>query len=134
MENPGYASKVTFTAAQLRVSIEPLVCARTIPADLVDSMVDELPVYLLACVNTDYAEKNLEEEHEAIVEFWANRRVILPSWYEFYSCCLLLQPSSAASERVFSRLKNVYGENQTRALNDVVEVGCMLQTNGRTIV
>ena len=41
---------------------------------------------------------------------------------------LLIQPSSAAAERVFSLL-NSFKENQARALEDYIETSIMLQYN-----
>ena len=45
---------------------------------------------------------------------------------------LLLQPSSAAAERVFSLLANSFSEQQTRALEDYVQTSVMLQYNYRS--
>ena len=42
---------------------------------------------------------------------------------------LLIQPSSAAAERVFSLLNNSFKENQARALEDYIETSIMLQYN-----
>jgi len=41
---------------------------------------------------------------------------------------LLIQPSSAASERVFSLLNNTFNEQQQSCLEDYVEVSIMLQS------
>ena len=40
---------------------------------------------------------------------------------------LLVQPSSAASERVFSLLNNSFGERQYSSLQDYIEASLMLQ-------
>ena len=40
---------------------------------------------------------------------------------------LLIQPSSAAAERVSSLLSNSFKENQARALEDYIETSIMLQ-------
>ena len=42
---------------------------------------------------------------------------------------LLMQPSSAAAERVFSLLKNSFGEQQDNSLQDYIECSMMLQYN-----
>ena len=42
---------------------------------------------------------------------------------------LLIQPSSAAAERVFPLLKNIIKDNQARALEDYIETSIMLQYN-----
>ena len=45
----------------------------------------------------------------------------------------LLQPSSAAAERVFSVLKNSFGEQQIHSLQDYIESSVMLQYNKHSI-
>ena len=42
---------------------------------------------------------------------------------------LLIQPSSAAAERVFSLLNSSFKENQARALEDYIETSIILQYN-----
>ena len=42
---------------------------------------------------------------------------------------LLMQPSSAAAERVFSLLNNSFKGSQARALEDYIETSIMLQYN-----
>ena len=41
----------------------------------------------------------------------------------------LIQPSSAAAERVFSLLNNSFKENQARALEDYIATSIMLKYN-----
>ena len=43
----------------------------------------------------------------------------------------LVQPSSAAAERVFSLLKNAFGEQQQSSLHDLVAATLMVQYNKR---
>ena len=42
---------------------------------------------------------------------------------------LLIQPSSAAGERVFSLLNNSFKETQARAVEDYIEASIVLQYN-----
>jgi len=42
-----------------------------------------------------------------------------------------VQPSSAAAERVFSLLKNAFGEQKQSSLNDLVAATLMVQYNKR---
>lgn len=44
-----------------------------------------------------------------------------------------IPPTSAASERVFARVKQMFGEQQLSGLGDRVEVGLMLAQNGRVL-
>ena len=63
-------------------------------------------------------------------EFWLNHKDRLPTWFAAYQKVLLLQPSSAASERVFSILNNTFNNQQQRCLQDLIETSLMLQYNG----
>ena len=45
---------------------------------------------------------------------------------------LLLQPSSAAAERVFSILKNSFGDQQLRSLEDYLETSLIVQHNDKS--
>jgi hypothetical protein len=44
-----------------------------------------------------------------------------------------LTPNSAAAERVFSMLKQMFGDTQMRALMDMIQAAFMLKYNGRTV-
>ena len=50
-------------------------------------------------------------------------------WAEAAKKALLVQPSSAASEWLFSLLNNTFGKRQNSSLEDYVESGIMLQYN-----
>ena len=52
------------------------------------------------------------------LEWWKNHAVQLPFWSTGCRAILLVQPSSAAAERVFSLLSNSFKENQQDALED----------------
>ena len=44
-----------------------------------------------------------------------------------------ISPNSASCERVFSLLKNLFGEQQMAALADYVQASLMLNYNGRNV-
>ena len=44
-----------------------------------------------------------------------------------------LTPNSAAAERVFSMLKQMFGDMQMRALADMIQAALMLKYNKRTV-
>ncbi len=56
----------------------------------------------------------------------------LPTWSSVKADILLVQPSSAAAECVFSLLKASFGPQQDSALNDYIETSLMLQYNKDT--
>ena len=62
------------------------------------------------------------------LEWWKNHAVQLPFWSTGCRAILLLQPSSADAERVFSLLSNSFKENQQNALEDyIISTSVMLQ-------
>ena len=52
-----------------------------------------------------------------------------PAMVKYSQKILLLQPSSAASERVFSLLKSTFGDQHDNSLQDYIECSLMLQYN-----
>ena len=89
----------------------------------VDGLKSELPAYLARAADTD--------QQFDISEWWKRNASDLPNWSAAAKKILLIQPSSAASERVFSLLKNSFGPQQDHALKDYVEASLMLQFNKR---
>ena len=66
-----------------------------------------------------------------VLKWWKNASVDLPHWSVLARQVLLVQPSSAAAERVFSLLSNSFNEQQLNALEDYIEASIMLQYNKR---
>ena len=52
-------------------------------------------------------------------------------WSSAVRKILLVQPSSAAAERVFSILTTSFGHLQNQSLSDYIELSLMLQYNNR---
>ena len=57
-----------------------------------------------------------------ICEWWKSNETVLPNWGGAVKKALLVQPSSAASERVFSLLNNTLGKKQNNSLDDYVDL------------
>ena len=85
----------------------------------------ELPQYVAACASV--------APSYDVLKFWQNHLSTLPYWSTTAAKVVLLQPSSAASERVFSVLKASFSDTQTGCLQDLVECSCMLQYNNRDV-
>ena len=64
-----------------------------------------------------------------IQAWWKNHEGEIPAWSKACKLMLLVQPSSAAAERVFSLLQNSFNGKQTRALEDYVSASVMMQYN-----
>ena len=61
------------------------------------------------------------------VEWWKVHEERLPNWSSAVKKVLVVQPSSAAAERVFSLLSASFHEQQEHALSDYLEASVMLQ-------
>ena len=65
------------------------------------------------------------------LEWWESNEERLPNWASAFKKLVLVQPSSAAAERVFSLLSKSFSKLQTRSLEDYVQLSIMLQYNNR---
>ena len=81
----------------------------------------ELPLYLAKTADLDSSIDSLE--------WWKQNASELPSWASAARKVLIVQPSSAASERIFSLLKSSFGDQQDASLQDYIETSLMLQYN-----
>ena len=64
-----------------------------------------------------------------LLPWWKNTEAELPTWASAMKKLLLVQPSSASAERVFSLLNNYFNYKQFYTLEDYVETSIMLQFN-----
>lgn len=83
----------------------------------------ELPQYIAASEDTNPTYSPLE--------FWRNHEISLPAWASAAKKMVLVQPSSAACERVFSLMNNTFNHQQDCSLQDYIETSLMMQYNGR---
>ena len=65
------------------------------------------------------------------IVWWRDHAHKLPHWSQACKFITLIQPSSAAAERVFSLLANSFNNNQESALKDYIQTFVMLQYNHR---
>ena len=91
----------------------------------ISQLVEELPNYLAI------ADGVAIETEEGKVKWWSDHEMALPSWSTAVKKMLLVQPSSASAERVFSFLQNTFNRQQDAALEETVEVSVMLRYNKR---
>ena len=91
--------------------------------DKLEELKRELPLYM---AKADGVSPELDK-----LEWWKNQQLELPNWSSACKTALLIQPSSAAAERVFSLLNNSFKESQTSALEDYIETSLMVHYSGR---
>lgn len=88
---------------------------------VIDNLKSELPVYI-----------SLAQDVAPTVEtlhWWKGHKQHLPNWSKALEDVLLVQPSSAAAERVFSMLKASFSHQQDHSLQDYIETSLFLQFN-----
>ena len=88
---------------------------------VLDQLKDELPTYLVKSVDID---PNL-----SCLEWWKLNESPLPGWSAAAHKIFLIQPSSAALERVFSLLNASFNDQQNQSLQHYVGASIMLQYN-----
>ncbi len=92
-------------------------------AAVIDGLKGELPAYLTLAADAS-------SEFEPL-EWWKRHECDLPKWSSVAWQVMLVQPSSAAAERVFSILNSSFGDKQHHALEDYIEASVQLQYNCR---
>ena len=92
---------------------------------IIDGLKAELPAYMAA------AEDVVIPTEEKKVEWWCGHEEQLPRWASVVKQVLLVQPSSATAERVFSILRASFNEQQNCALVDYLQASVMSQYNKR---
>ena len=101
--------------------VDNLSCIPFIDAEIIKLLKTELLVYLAKCADTG--------ENFCALKWWKMNSQQLPTWAASAKKVLLVQPSSAASERVFSLLKASFNDQQDFTLQDYLEASLMLQYN-----
>ena len=121
----------TVQVQQLRptaASVEELRRFRFLDNDaIIQGLTAELPRYLAVA---DGADLQTEEEK---LQWWSRNEANLPNWSSLVKKVLLVQPSSASAERVFSVMNNFFTNQQDAALEQTVETSVMLCYNQNQI-
>ena len=117
-----------FDIAEFRNAVQVL---RRFPQDTIDSMITEIPNYIVRVNGILQVNTSPPEQMEFTKRFWKLNSDSFPFLIQFVRYVFTLTTSSAAAERAFSRLKSSFGDQQTQALEDYVQLSCMYQYNGR---
>ena len=73
------------------------------------------------------------EYTEAVLAFYRAYNPRFPTWAKAARIIFAMAPSSAASERVFSLVKNMFGKEQLAAMADFIQGSLMLRYNKRRV-
>jgi len=89
----------------------------------------------MAEVHLSKKQKNKEKVGLEILNFWKQFHINgLHTWGEVVQKLVNYAPSSAAVERLFSKLRRKFDESNENALEDYVETSMMLANNDRVLV
>lgn len=102
--------------------------------EAIQQMQSELPALVLAANESklDFSAASVTDFSSNVLTFWRNI-INCNTWKQEARRAFSLTPSSASSERVFSLLKAMFGENQINSLSDYIEGSVMLAFNERQL-
>ena len=111
--------------SEMNLSVNAIdsLCSFPFLTPFIPALKEEFPQYIALA-------EDIDPSYDPLL-FWKRHEVNLPNWSNAVKSILLVQPSSAASERVFSLLRNSFGERQNSSLQDYIEASIMLQYNNR---
>lgn len=106
------------------VTLDDLDSIPFITKESLSDLKEELPVYLAKTATLPSNNDQFDT-----LNWWSQHQNDLPKWSGVAELVFLIQPSSSASERVFSILNNSFSSQQQQSLQDYVETSVMLQYN-----
>ena len=127
--DPSHANEKQIDAALVRsmAAINPLAEED----GLLVAMEGELPSYLSHAAGASFDHSDAGAFTEAMLLWWKNHKKELPAWAKAARIMFALTPNSAAAERVFSLLKNMFTDDQLSSLGDMLQGSLMLRYNKR---
>ena len=94
----------------------------------------ELPLYLAAALGAPVFDKSsVDDFTNSILAWWRTNGKSFPAWALAARVAFAISPNSAACERVFALLKNMFGEQQMSVLKDYIQAALMLRSNKRIV-
>ena len=107
----------------------PVLVARE---DLIGRMRQEIPQYqaLLNILDASKFDHRVPKDFTAsVLEWWRTNATEIPAWSEAARMIFAMKPTSANTERVFSRLKKFFPAERANCLMDQVQATLMLAFN-----
>jgi hypothetical protein len=117
--SPSKVSELKPTSSDLS-SLSAFPC---FDSEAIEGMKSELPTYLAAA-------EGVAPQFDPC-EWWKYHSADIPMWARSFRKIALIQPSSAAAERVFSLLQSSFGKQQEQSLEDYIQLSVMMQYNYR---
>ena len=115
-----------FKFHKLKPSATDIECLKAFPflspQETIDGLKMEIPMYMAAIASEDVSTEI------DLIAWWKKHAIELPKWANAFKQVLLVQPSSAAAERIFSILQRFTAQQQS-SLEDYIELSVMLPFN-----
>ena len=125
----------SFAINNLTASFVDELCA-AIPAisDCAIALKAEVNSYKVAAATAPTLDHNdVKAFSEKVLEFWRAHGTKMPAWRKAARIVFAIPPNSAASERVFSLLEDMFGKEQDSSLSDLIQAALMLRYNKRNV-
>ena len=128
--NPNFATvHVDAAFVDSMAAITPLNGLGMLPG-----MQRELHLYLSAAQGAPVFDKSsVDDFTNALLTWWRTNGKSFPAWALAARVAFAISPNSAACERVFALVKNMFGEQQMTALADMIQAALMLRNNHRRL-
>ena len=128
--NPNFAANhMTPAFVDAMAAITPLMTH-----GLISALKRELPLYLSAAQSAGiFDTTDVESFTNKILDWWRTNGSSFPAWALAARITFSLTPNSAACERIFSLLKQMFGDAQMSALADYIRAALMLKYNERMV-
>jgi hypothetical protein len=99
--------------------------------EFVGQLKRDLPKYLAAAKGFTCNHGDVDEFTMAVLGWWKNHAAELGAWGVGAQIIFSLTPNSAAAERIFSQMKDMFGAKQASALADMLQASMMLRYHKR---
>ena len=144
-----YDCTETYTLFRLAQAFDPSFAATSLTRGIVDELAKmtplathnlipglllELPNYLLAAATCPgFDRTDIKAFTDGVLLWWKHNNPKFPTWAIAARIVFAITPSSAASERVFSLVKCMFGKDQLSSLGDQLQGSAMLRYNRHNI-
>ena len=132
--DPGQAIELKLDEEHIDILMAQLPVLKEVDASIGEEMKKDIAKYLSLAKTFSTNRSNIDEYTRDILQWWRTHRYSLhPAWAFTARIVLAISCNSAASERVFSLMKNRFGKHSGRdtALADQLKASIMLAFNKR---
>lgn len=145
-----YSCEHMYAVCKAARAFDPMYACECLCEDMVDTLVasirplmhhthlgklkEELPHYLAATREVSIDRSDVKVFTEQVLHFWKSTpSQLMSEWRKAARIVFAISPNSAACERVFALLQNMYGEQRVHVLADHLQSSLMMRFNEREV-